>query len=369
MSKFPTIGILGGGQLAQMLALDGYPLGFEFIFFDPTPDACAGKVGNLIVADYNNEIALEKFAEQCDFVTFDFENVPVTTAEFVASKTHVFPHPKILEIAQDRLKEKTLFKQLGLPIGDFHAVDSYSELVFAAKSCSNDGFLKTRTLGYDGKGQYRITANTDLKKLWGEIEGGSFVLEQAIEFDREISVILARKLDGEIKVYPICENKHKKGILATTLVPAKESSLSTRAPDFAIKIAEKLNYVGILTVEMFETKDSLFINEMAPRVHNSGHWSIEGATTSQFENHLRAGMNLTLGSTAMSQGYSAMINWIGEVPKVALNVNEKGVHWHIYGKQERIGRKVGHATVVADNANELHTKVVNLANLLTNTNV
>ncbi len=365
MTKFPTIGILGGGQLAQMLALDGYPLGFRFVFFDPTADACAGLVGELMVADYGNEIALEEFAKQCDFVTYDFENVPVKAAEFVAKNTSIFPHPNVLEIAQDRLKEKVLFSdKLDLPVGDFYSVDSYSELLFAVKSCNNDGFLKTRRMGYDGKGQHRITKNTDLKKLWDEIDGGSFILEQAIHFNREVSVILARNAKGDIMCYELCENKHKQGILTTTLVPATKTKHSDTAFDYAKKIANELNYVGVLAVEMFETDEGLFINEMAPRVHNSGHWSIEGAVTSQFENHLRAGMGLALGSTEMSKGYSAMINWIGEIPSVALTSKEKDVYWHIYGKANRQGRKVGHSTVVADNAQELHTKVVKLAKLL-----
>ena len=365
MNKFPTIGILGGGQLAQMLALDGYPLGFRFVFFDPTKDACAGLIGKLIVADYNNEIALEEFAKQCDFVTYDFENVPVSAAEFVAKNTQVFPHPSVLEVAQDRLKEKVLFReQLNLPVGDFYAVDSYSELLFAVKSCGNDGFLKTRRMGYDGKGQYRITAKTNLKELWSQIDGGSFILEKAVHFNREVSVIIARNAQGEHAFYELCENKHKQGILTTTLVPAVASENSPKAFEYAQKIADKLNYVGVLTVEMFETDDGLFINEMAPRVHNSGHWSIEGAVTSQFENHLRAGLGIPLGSTAMQSGYAAMINWIGEIPSVGFTSKEKDVHWHIYGKQNRPGRKVGHSTVVADNAEELHQKVVNLAKLL-----
>ncbi len=365
MNKFPTIGILGGGQLAQMLALDGYPLGFRFVFFDPTADACAGLVGELKVAEYDNEIALDEFAKKCDFVTYDFENVPVEAAEFVSKRSNVFPHPNVLEIAQDRLKEKVLFReQLELPVGDFYTVDSYSELVFAAKSCAYDGFLKTRRMGYDGKGQHRITEKTDLKELWEKLEGGSFILEKAIHFNREVSVILVRNIHGEISCYELCENKHKQGILTTTLVPAVESKYSLLAFDCAKKIANAINYIGVLTVEMFETDEGLFINEMAPRVHNSGHWSIEGAITSQFENHLRAGLGLPLGSTDMSKGFSAMINWIGEIPTVALTTKEKDVYWHIYGKQNRPGRKVGHSTVVADNAQELHTKVVNLAKLL-----
>lgn len=365
MTKFPTIGILGGGQLAQMLAIDGYPLGFRFIFFDPSADACAGLVGKLKVAEYDNEIALDKFAKHCDFITYDFENVAVQAAQFVAKRAQVFPHPNVLEIAQDRLKEKVLFRQqLNLPVGDFYPIDSYSELVFAVKKCDYDGFLKTRRMGYDGKGQYRITEKTELKALWEKLNGGSFILEKAVHFNREVSVILARSKQGQIVCYELCENKHKQGILTTTMVPATASQHSPKAFDYAKKIANAINYVGVLAVEMFETDTGLFINEMAPRVHNSGHWSIEGAITSQFENHLRAGLGLPLGSTDMSQGFSAMINWIGEIPSVALMSKEKDVFWHIYGKQNRPGRKVGHATVVADNTEDLHAKIVNLAKLL-----
>ena len=366
MKQFPTIGILGGGQLAQMLALDGYPLGFRFVFFDPSADACAGLVGELIVADYDNEIALDEFAKKCDYVTYDFENVPVAAALFVAKRTNIFPKPEVLELAQDRLTEKSLFKSLELPVADFYSVDSYSELLFAAKSCHNNGFIKTRRLGYDGKGQYRIRSKTDLKELWAELDGNAYLFEQAIEFEREISVICARKKNGDIKFYPLCENKHKQGILTTTLVPAKTSEHSEKALEYAEKIAQALDYVGILTVEMFETSEGLLINEIAPRVHNSGHWTIEGADTSQFENHLRAGLDLTLGSTEMSKGYAAMINWISEIPKIALNSPEKDLHWHIYGKQERKGRKVGHSTIIAQDAQALHNRVVNLLGLLQN---
>lgn len=364
MSEFTTVGILGGGQLAQMIAQAGYPLGIRFVFFDPSADACAGLVGKLITADYDNQIALQEFAQQCDFVTYDFENVPVEAAKFVQQQTKVFPSPEVLEIAQDRLNEKNLFKELGLPVGDYFTVDSYSELLFAVKSTNSDGFLKTRRMGYDGKGQYRITKNTNIKDLWNEIEGGSYIYEQAIDFDREISVIVARNESGDCLFYELCENKHKDGILTTTLVPAKPSETSKEAHIYAKKIADKINYVGVLVVEMFETANGMYINEMAPRVHNSGHWTIEGAVTSQFENHLRAGLGLMLGSTEMTLGYSAMINWIGEIPTIALSYKEKGVYWHIYGKENRPGRKVGHSTVVASDANALHQKVVKLADLL-----
>lgn len=364
MDKFLTIGILGGGQLAQMMALDGYQLGFQFVFFDPSAEACAGKVGELMVANYDNEIALDEFAKKCDYVTYDFENVPLEAAQFIAKRTAVFPNPEVLAIAQDRIKEKTLFASLDLPVADFFAVNSYSELLFAAKNCQNNGFLKTTRLGYDGKGQYRIRPKTDLKALWNEIEGGSFIFEQAIEFEREVSVICARKKNGEIKFYEVCENKHKKGILTTTLVPSKPSKHSKNATKYAQLIAEKLDYVGVLAVEMFETIDGLLINEIAPRVHNSGHWTIEGAITSQFENHLRAGIGLPLGLTEMSKGFAAMINWISEIPKIAHKTVEKDLFWHIYGKEERKGRKVGHSTIVAQDAQTLHNRVVGLLELL-----
>ncbi|MCX7554126.1 5-(carboxyamino)imidazole ribonucleotide synthase [Marinicella sp. S1101] len=359
----PRIGILGAGQLARMLALSGYPLGFEFVFYDPTADACAGQVGEMMTAEYHNEVALEEFCKKVDIVTLDFENVPVETLKFVQKKKPVFPTPEVLEIAQDRLLEKQFCHQYGIPTTDFETINSLSELKFAAKKFDYDAILKTRRLGYDGKGQYRITQAADINQIPDNLFEQDLILEKRIKFKREVSVIVARNGLGEMKTWPLCENKHKEGILTTTIVPAKASELDEVTTDYAKQLAIALNYVGVLVIEFFQTDEAVFVNEMAPRVHNSGHWSIEGADTSQFENHLRAGLNLPLGSTKM-QGMAAMLNWIGAFPDNILSINEEKLYWHVYGKEPRPGRKIGHSTLLAATPQELHDKIVGLVKKL-----
>jgi len=359
----PVVGILGGGQLARMMALAGYPLGMRFVFYDPDPQACAGQVGPLITAEYDDTKALDDFMQQVDVVTFDFENVPVSTVRYVQQRRPVYPDPAVLEISQDRLLEKRFFQKLGLPVGQFFPVNSYSELAFGAKSYEFDGFLKTRRLGYDGKGQFRINAGADLKAIWEQAKGQKLVLEQRVPFEREISVITVRHGDGELSQYAVTENKHNNGVLATSTAPARYTENCQQAKAHARKIAEALEYVGVLVVEFFETPDGVLINEMAPRVHNSGHWTIEGALTSQFENHLRAVCGWPPGGTD-SWGYAAMLNWIGSVPNIARMPKQAHIHHHLYGKAPRAGRKVGHTTITADDPANLQRKVVNFAKQL-----
>ncbi len=359
----PKIGILGGGQLARMMALSGYPLGFEFVFFDPTPDTCAGQVGDLITAEYHNELALEEFCKKVDIITIDFENVPVDTLRFVQKKKPVFPSPDVLEIAQDRLLEKQFCHSYGIPTTDFETINSLSELKFAAKKFDYDAILKTRRMGYDGKGQHRISQVSDINQIPENLFEQDLILEKRVKFQREVSVIVARNGLGEITTWPLCENKHKDGILTTTIVPAKKSALDEMTTDYAKQLAVALNYVGVLVIEFFQTEDAVYVNEMAPRVHNSGHWSIEGAATSQFENHLRAGLNLPLGSTQMD-GMAAMLNWIGAFPDNILSITEKNLYWHVYGKEPRPGRKIGHSTLLAATPQELHDKIVDLVKKL-----
>lgn len=359
----PVIGILGGGQLARMMALAGYPLGFKFVFFDPSPTACAGQLGELMTAEYHNELALEEFCQKVDLVTLDFENVPVETLRFVQKKKPVFPSPEVLEIAQDRLMEKQFCHSINVPTTDFEPINSLSELKFAAKKFDYDAILKTRRMGYDGKGQFRISAANDINQIPDELFTQDLILEKRIPFTREVSVIVARNGLGEIKTWPLCENKHKEGILTTTIVPAKSSELDEVTLKHARHMAETLKYVGVMVVEFFQTEDQVYVNEMAPRVHNSGHWSIEGAHTSQFENHLRAGLNLPLGSTQMD-GMAAMLNWIGAFPEHILSINTPHLYWHVYGKEPRPGRKIGHSTLLAPTAQELHDKIVGLVKQL-----
>ncbi|MCX7544791.1 5-(carboxyamino)imidazole ribonucleotide synthase [Marinicella gelatinilytica] len=359
----PTIGILGGGQLARMMALAGYPLGFNFVFFDPKETACAGQVGRLISADYDNEIAIEEFCQQVDLVTLDFENVPVDTLRNIAKKKPVFPSPDILAIAQDRLLEKQFCHSINVPTAEFEPINGLSELKFAAKKFGFSAILKTRRMGYDGKGQYLIKNEQDLTQIPGNLFEKDLILEQLVPFEREVSVIVARSQSGDIKTWPLCENKHKEGILTTTMVPAKPNDLDATAFEYAIKMAESLQYVGVMVIEFFQTKDQVLVNEFAPRVHNSGHWTIEGAHTSQFENHLRAGLDLPLGDTGMD-GMAAMLNWIGAFPDQLHHLTDVGLYWHVYGKQPKPGRKIGHATLTAPDPQQLHDKILQLVNRL-----
>ena len=359
----PTIGILGGGQLARMMALAGYPLGFNFVFFDPKASACAGQVGSLTVGDYSNEVAIEEFCQQVDYVTLDFENVPVETLRQIAKKKPVFPSPDVLAIAQDRLLEKQFCHSIGVPTAEFEPINGLSELKFAARKYDFSAILKTRRMGYDGKGQFLIKSEQDIQQIPDDVFDNDLILEGMVRFEREVSVIVARTPSGDIKTWPLCENKHKEGILTTTMVPAKPHDLDDKAFEYAVKMAESLQYVGVMVVEFFQTKDQVMVNEFAPRVHNSGHWTIEGAHTSQFENHLRAGLGLPLGDTGM-KGMAAMLNWIGAFPEKLHELTDVGLYWHIYGKAPRPGRKIGHATLTASDPQQLHDKILQLVNRL-----
>jgi len=359
-----TIGILGGGQLARMLALAGAPLGARFLIVDSLADACAGQVAPLIVADWRDFAALEKFAARIDVATFDFENVPADTAHWLTEHTRVSPNPRALGLAQDRLAEKTMFRELGLDTPAFATVDSREDLVRAAGEIGYPSVLKTRRLGYDGKGQYRLRGEADLDAAWQALAGAPSILEGWVRFDREVSVIAVRGGDGAFSTYPLVQNWHANGILAASLAPAPDSArLEQAAFAHARAIAEHLDYVGVFALELFVKDGKLFGNEMAPRVHNSGHWSIEGAPCSQFENHVRAVLGLPLGDTS-ALGHSVMLNWIGELPDAIPALAEPRAHWHDYGKSPRAGRKVGHATLCADTPAQLRDRLARVARAL-----
>ena len=359
-----TIGILGGGQLARMLALAGAPLGARFLIVDSLADACAGQVAPLIVADWRDFAALEKFAARIDVATFDFENVPADTAHWLTEHTRVSPNPRALGLAQDRLAEKTMFRELGLDTPAFATVDSREDLVRAAGEIGYPSVLKTRRLGYDGKGQYRLRGEADLDAAWQALAGAPAILEGWVRFDREVSVIAVRGSDGAFSTYPLVQNWHADGILAASLAPAPDSAgLEQAAFAQARAIAEHLDYVGVFALELFVKDGKLFGNEMAPRVHNSGHWSIEGAPCSQFENHVRAVLGLPLGDTS-ALGHSVMLNWIGELPDAIPALAEPRAHWHDYGKSPRAGRKVGHATLCADTPAQLRDRLARVARTL-----
>ena len=352
-----TVGILGGGQLARMLALSGAPLGLRLLVMDTVADACAGQFAPLLVGDYRDQAALAQFAEKVDVATFDFENVPAESAEWLAARVPVFPSPRALAVAQDRLAEKTLFRELGIPVPEFAAVSDRAGLDAALAAVGTPCILKTRRLGYDGKGQFRIRSLADADAAWEALgaQAGKvgLIVEAFVPFERELSVVAVRGRDGEFRTWPLTWNWHVDGVLSASLAPARvEPALADTAIAHARRLAERLDYVGVFALELFCRDGVLLANELAPRVHNSGHWTLEGAETSQFQNHLRAVLGLPLGSTAML-GHACMLNWIGAMPEAGPVLAEPGGHWHDYGKEPRAGRKVGHATVRADNALEL----------------
>ena len=349
-----TVGILGGGQLARMMALAGAPLGLRFLVMDTAADACAGQFAPLLVGDYRDESALAEFASKVDVATFDFENVPAESAEWLASRVPVFPNPRALAVAQDRLVEKSLFRELGIPVGAFADVGSLDALRSEVDRLGGACILKTRRLGYDGKGQFRIKSPADVDAAWQALgaQAGTvgLIVEAFIPFERELSVVAVRGRDGEFRTWPLTENWHVDGVLSASLAPAQvDAVLVEAAYAHARRLAESLDYVGVFALELFYRDGELLANEMAPRVHNSGHWTIEGAETSQFQNHLRAVLGLPLGETR-TLGHACMLNWIGEMPDAASVLQEAGGHWHDYGKEPRAGRKVGHATLRADDA-------------------
>ncbi|MFA5684960.1 MAG: 5-(carboxyamino)imidazole ribonucleotide synthase [Lysobacteraceae bacterium] len=352
-----TVGILGGGQLARMLALAGAPLGLRLLVLDNLADACAAQVAPLLKADFRDADALARFAERIDVATFDFENVPADSAQWLAARIPVHPSPAALAVAQDRLAEKSLFLDLGIATPRFSAVASRVDLDRALADIGAPAILKTRRLGYDGKGQFRLRDESDADAAWAALgaqcDQVGLILEAFVEFRRELSVIAVRGRDGEFRTWPLTRNWHLDGILCASLAPARvNDALAARAEDSARRIAEALDYVGVFALELFDAGDGLLANEMAPRVHNSGHWTIEAAACSQFENHLRAILGLPLGSTA-ARGVACMLNWVGELPDPTPLLRRPGGHWHDYGKPPRPGRKVGHATVVADSEADL----------------
>ena len=357
-----TLGILGGGQLGYMLALAGYPLGLHFRFLDPSPEAPVGRIAQRVTAEYGDHAALEKFANGLELVTYEFENVPVEAARFLAQRVPVYPPPPALEAAQDRLAEKTLFRDLGIGTTDFLSVARASEFDPAVKQFGLPAVLKTCRMGYDGKGQRILRSAEDVLKVKAELPRVPLILERFVPFTRELSVLAVRSRNGETAFYPLVENHHRGGILRLSLAPAPslDPAIQRAAEDIARRVLESLEYVGVLAIEFFEHQGGLLANEMAPRVHNSGHWTIEGAVTSQFENHLRAVLGLPLGSTGTA-GHCAMINLIGDLPEPPEVLAVPDAHLHLYGKAPRPGRKLGHVTVRAASAERLALRLSELS--------
>jgi 5-(carboxyamino)imidazole ribonucleotide synthase len=354
------VGILGGGQLAQMLALAGVPLGIRCRCLDPAPDAVAGQVAELVVGAYDDPAALARLIDGVEVVTFEFENVPVAALEWLAGKVPVRPLARALAVGQDRLQEKTLFRQLGMLVPQFQPASSREELHAAVAAVGTPCIVKTRRLGYDGRGQVRLQPGPGLAAAidaafaaLSQPGTGGLIVEQWVPFTRELSVLAVRGPDGCVATWPLVENVHQGGILrrSTAPAPAVVDAVAQQAIGYARRLLEHLDYCGVLAIELFDVGGQLLANEMAPRVHNSGHWTIEGSVCSQFENHLRAVLGLPLGSTAMAGGgHAVMVNLISGMPAQRALLGLPGLHVHDYGKAPRAGRKLGHATVVGATA-------------------
>lgn len=356
------IGILGAGQLGRMLALAGYPLGHSFVFYDLSGSPTAG-LGN-VVSDPERR-RLEEFLGQVDCVTYEFEHLPLDLVEAIAEQLPVRPGVKALAAGKNREREKELFSALGIPTPAYRIATSPQELKEAVEALGAPVVAKSTTEGYDGKGQAVLRSADEANAAWAAIGHQRLVVESFVEFEREISVIGCRSETGEVKIYPLAENIHQDGILRYSIAPAPHlaPTLREQAEAYMSKLLVELDYVGVLALELFESGEGLLANEFAPRVHNSGHWSIEGAVTSQFENQVRAVAGDPLGDTA-ARGVSCMVNIIGEYGDRAPILELPNVHLHHYGKAEKPGRKLGHINIVADSYDALYEQVKTCARLL-----
>jgi 5-(carboxyamino)imidazole ribonucleotide synthase len=358
------VGIVGGGQLGRMLLQAGQGIGISCTTLDPAADSPAAQIGPAIVAAYDDPDALAQLAKDSDVITYEFENVPVEAVRTLADRVPVFPPPASLEIGQDRLAEKTLFTEVGLPVPMFAAVDDLTSLRGAVDAVGLPAVLKTRRLGYDGKGQTVIRSLELLEDAWRAVGEAPSICEAFVPFDREVSIVAVRARDGEVRCWSLAENHHRDGILRISYAPARGAEgLQTRAEGHARALMDRLEHVGVLAIELFVHDGTLLGNELAPRVHNSGHWTIEGAETSQFENHLRAICGLPLGDVA-ARGCAAMVNLIGTEPDPAAVLAVPGVHLHRYGKAPRPGRKLGHVTIRGDDEGSVRARALQISALI-----
>ncbi len=357
------VAVLGGGQLGRMLGLHGIPLGATFSFLEPGDAPPAGQVGSVVKAPYGDPAGLEAVASEADVVTYEFENVPVDAARRLESTVPVRPPPAALELAQDRLVEKEGFRSVGIPTADFHPVDDAGDVDRALACTGLPAVAKTRRFGYDGKGQAVVESADEAREFVGA-RGPGLIFETFVPFDRELSIIAVAGLDGDRRYYPLTENHHHDGILRFSFAPAPGlgEPVRARAETYAAALIDHLGYVGVMAIEFFQVGEDLLANEMAPRVHNSGHWTQDGAAVSQFENHVRAVLGLPLGD-ATARGHAAMVNLIGDVPRTRDVLDVPGAHVHLYGKRPRRGRKLGHVNVVGGDADEVMAGAVRVARL------
>lgn len=360
-----TIGIFGGGQLGRMMAQAALPLNIQCTFFEASTDCPSAALGQVISTQAQN--GLQDFINSADVFSLEFENTPLTDVDVLTKNKDLHPPRQALAIAQHRLSEKALFDELAIPVAPYKAVTSLEGLQAAVAELGLPIVLKTSRGGYDGKGQFVLRTADQIDQAWAELgPAGELIAESFVTFSREVSIIAVRGQDGDVKTWPLAENHHHNGILSHSIVPAPNSAdLQPVAQDYITRLLNHLNYVGVLTLELFVTDKGLYANEMAPRVHNSGHWSIEGAVCSQFENHIRAVAGLPLGSTEVVRP-TVMINIIGQYPKSEEVLALNGVHMHLYNKTEREGRKIGHITLMPNDSAELMPLCRALAKILPN---
>lgn len=358
-----TIGIFGGGQLGRMLAQAALPLGLHCSFYEAGTDCPSAALGQVI--DSTQPDSLMQFVRSADVFSLEFENTPLADADALTAHKALYPPRQALAIAQNRLSEKALFDELFIPVAAYSAIHTLVDLQQAAIRQGLPLVVKTATGGYDGKGQFVVRETAQIEQAWAELgQAAPLVAESFVQFEREVSIIAVRAQDGEVRTWPLAENHHHQGILSHSIVPAPQNeNLLPVAQDYITRLLNHLNYVGVLTLELFVTKQGLLANEMAPRVHNSGHWSIEGAVCSQFENHMRAVAGLPLGSTELIKP-TVMVNIIGQHPDRAEILALNGVHLHLYGKTERPGRKLGHITIMPADSSQLPSIMQQLAQRL-----
>lgn len=358
------IGVIGAGQLGLMLGQAARELGHECVFLDPGSSPPAATLGRVVTAAFDDVTAIAGLAADCDVVTYEFENVPVEALATIAESVPVHPPLTALELAQDRLSEKQLFAELKIPLPGYRRIDARPDLDAAVRELGLPVVLKTRRFGYDGKGQVVIRERDETDAAWRDLDGRPAVAEAWVPFDTEVSVIGARDVHGDVVVWPLTENYHEGGILRRSLAPKSDSRLAADAGDYVHRLLGHLDYVGVLALELFVIGDRLLANEFAPRVHNSGHWTIEGASVSQFTNHIRAIAGDRLEPTH-SIGYAGMLNLLGRMPGPLERLENASTHVHDYGKAPRPGRKLGHITVVADSAAERDRRLAEIDSIVT----
>ena len=357
------VGIVGAGQLGRMLALSGYPIGVRCLFLDRSADTPGAQVAPSLIGDLEDAALLAQLASRSDVVTFDWENISGGALKPLEKITQVRPPRAALEVSQDRLAEKALFTRLKIPVAAHCAIDSRKDLIRASEKIGLPGVLKTRRLGYDGKGQFVLRAAGDVDRAWAAIGEAGLIYEKFQDFSREVSLVGVRSASGQSAFYPLSCNTHGGGILRYSIAPFINARLEKSARLYMKRVMNALDYIGVLTLEFFVVRGALIANEMAPRVHNSGHWTIEGCVTSQFENHLRAVCDMPLGSTR-ALGHTAMINFLGQMPDRERLLAVDGLAYHDYGKTPRPGRKLGHCTILKRLPKDRNTALSNTLKLI-----